>query len=92
MTKKKIDMKTLEEEAEKYATEYNGILVNKRKEHFIAGANSKWVQAERIEAQIDVYLQCIPFIDDEEYRIVIRKRISIGEQLLKQLEDESKTD
>jgi len=39
-----------------------------------------------------VYLQCIPFIDDEEYRIVIRKRISIGEQLLKQLEDESKTD
>jgi hypothetical protein len=38
-------MKTLEEEAEKYATEDNGILVNKRKEHFIAGA--KW-QAERM--------------------------------------------
>jgi len=38
-------MKNLEEEAEKYAIEDNGILVNKRKEHFIAGA--KW-QAERM--------------------------------------------
>jgi uncharacterized membrane protein YgaE (UPF0421/DUF939 family) len=47
-------MKSLEEEARKYATEGNGILVNKRKEHFIAGANSKWVQFEKIKAQIEV--------------------------------------
>ena len=86
-------MRTLEDEALLYAGINPEELVDLGDErikdagHFIAGANSKWVQAEKIKAQIEVYLSCIPFICDEEYRIEIRKRIEIGEKLLKQLED-----
>ena len=55
-------MKTLEEEAEEYSDYKNdyvpvsfGDKFNPTtKRDFIAGANSKWVQAEKIKAQIEV--------------------------------------
>lgn len=95
-------MQTLEEEAQEYFSKDNGLYcaysVKNKEEKFTSVVSevraidfvkeSKWVQAEMIKAQIDAYLHCIPFIDDEEYRGIIRKRIDIGEQLLKQLEDE----
>jgi hypothetical protein len=47
-------MKSLEQEAEEYAKTLVGIDVHAKKD-FIAGANSKWVQAEKIKAQIEIY-------------------------------------
>ena len=54
MTKKKIDMKTLEKEAEEYSDYKNDYVPMSfgdkfnptTKRDFIAGANSKWVQAK----------------------------------------------
>jgi hypothetical protein len=78
-------MKSLEQEALEYAdgNGNNSLTINS----FLAGADSKYVKAEIIKAHIGTYLHCIPFIDDEEYRIIVRKRIEIGEQLLKELKD-----
>jgi len=55
MTKKKIDMKTLEEEARNVLKEKEKVGYSyEYYDGFIAGANSKWVQAEKIKAQIDI--------------------------------------
>jgi hypothetical protein len=50
-------MKTLEQEAEEYAEKVNagqkGEIFDYAKLDFVAGANSKWVQAQIINAKID---------------------------------------
>jgi hypothetical protein len=77
-------MKSLEEEAVKWAddnVEYTG--------GFIAGANSKWVQAEKIRAKIEAvnhFCKLNGFAGTNSHKAVIL----MYEQQLKQLEDESK--
>ena len=90
-------MKKLEEEAEQYADFSNdyvplsfGDKFNKTtKRDFIAGANSKWVEAEKIKAQIEVlkmtHLRSIEGIYNTDNTIVFT--INELEQQLKQLED-----
>ena len=57
---------------------------------FIAGANSKWVQAEKIKAQIEI-LKSIGTVHDESCMSQrVRDKIRELEQQLKQLEDETK--
>ena len=95
MTKKKIDMKTLEEEAEEYSDYKNDYVPMSfgdkfnptTKRDFIAGANSKWVQAEKIKAQIDVLKNVVSKIGHYD---ILRKDIEDLQQQLKQLEDESR--
>ena len=86
-------MKTLEQEAEEYAESINKNLFGMRiyerdrstKQDFIAGAKSKWVQAEKIKAQIEV----LENVDGEfYYNEPIYQVIQNLETLLKQLEDE----
>jgi len=82
-------MKTLEQEAEEYFDNNifcDGITpfeedISKR--CFIAGANSKYVQAEKIEAKIDGLL----LANDNGSGIMYR--IEELEEKLKQLEDET---
>lgn len=76
-------MKTLEEEARFL---YGNLEKGRGAENraiFIAGANSKWVQAERIKAQIEMLYTCIELTDTG-----IRNKANELEQQLKQLEDE----
>jgi hypothetical protein len=88
-------MKTLEEEAAEWARRNI-----QWSDGFIAGANSKWVQAEKIKAQIDVLKPIVA----EGYKLKAhhnnpewKKQLETSEQKLielkqqlKQLEDESK--
>ena len=87
-------MKTLKQEAEEYFNNNifcDGITpfeedISKRS--FIAGANSKYVQAEKIKAQIDI-LEGVN--GDYYYSITIYEMIHKLEQQLRQLkEDETK--
>jgi hypothetical protein len=86
-------MKNLEQESEEYLKYWRGrnnihlsnILHAERcKNDFIAGANSKWVQAEKINAKIEGLL----LANDNPSGIFYR--ISELEQKLKKLEDETK--
>jgi hypothetical protein len=57
-------MKTLEEEARfLYGNLENGIGADRRS-IFIAGANSKWVKAEKIKAQIEI----MEMLDERIYK------------------------
>jgi polyhydroxyalkanoate synthesis regulator phasin len=83
-------MKTLKEEAEHYSECHQDVSEELGKylvsAVFQDGANSKWVQAEKIRAQIDILEQLWSrkgMIDE------LRTEL---EQQLKQLENESKTD
>lgn len=81
-------MKTLEEEAFEYAKN-NRESIDKEFTAFIAGANSKYVQAEKIKAQIDCWekaLKIIPLEDEDSIIFLVRKL----KQQLKQLEDENR--
>jgi len=83
-------MKTLEEEAQEF--EDGNYMTATDKDVFIAGAKSKWVQAEKIKAQIEVLEATLKkYIDDNLSEFYIRGMISDLHQQLKQLEDESKT-
>lgn len=55
-------------------------------EWFIAGANSKYVQAEKIKAKIEILNICINYIDLSFYK-KINDKLTELEQQLKQLED-----
>jgi hypothetical protein len=82
-------MKTIEEEARfLYGNLEKGIGADRRS-IFIAGANSKYVQAEKIKAQIEV-LEAIlnKYIDESLSGFYIRGMISDLQQQLKQIEDE----
>ena len=76
-------MKSLEKEAQEYRkNSMNKMFIEERA--FIAGANSKWVQAEKIKAKIEgLYLA-------SNDAIGISYRIMELDQQLKELEDESK--
>ena len=87
-------MKSLEEEAREWYSNTR-IFDTGPLNAFIAGANSKWIQAERIKAQIEVlklaHLRLsVEGIDKANATMV--STINELEQQLKQLEDESKTD
>jgi hypothetical protein len=59
---------------------------------FVAGVNSKWVQAEKIKAQIEI-VEMIANEFNEKYNIVAFDRTIMGlKEQLKELEDESKID
>ena len=59
---------------------------------FQDGANSKWVQAEKIKAQIEI-VEMIANEFNEKYNIVAFDRTIMGlKEQLKELEDESKID
>jgi hypothetical protein len=79
-------MKSLEEEAIEFSIETQGYERESYVEAFIAGANSKWVQRQIIEAK----LEGIQLAEDNMRGIGYR--IMELEQKLKKLEDESKTD
>lgn len=92
-------MKSLEVEALEYVGINPDELVDlgdkriKDAGHFIAGANSKWVQAEKIKAQIDIlklaHLRLsVEGIDKADDTMVFT--VNELEQQLKELEDESK--
>jgi hypothetical protein len=86
-------MKTIEQEAEEYFDNNifcDGITpfeedISKR--CFIAGANSKWVQAEKIKVQIEAVKPYLEFSNTESFA---KYDIEKLEQQLKQLEDETK--
>lgn len=79
-------MKTLEEEARNVLKEKEKVGYSyEYYDGFIAGANSKWVQAERIKAQIEMLYTCIELTDTG-----IRNKANELEQQLKQLEDEQR--
>lgn len=84
-------MKNLEQEAKEYSVEQNklkGFYVDLdeskvySQKDFIAGANSKWVQAEKIKAQ----MECLNRAKDLDIQTVY---LELKKQL-KQLEDETK--
>jgi hypothetical protein len=87
-------MKTLEQKAEEYVAQacddcdiWVQIIAE---ECYIAGANSKWVQAEKIKAQIDM-LKSIGTVHDERCMSQrVTDKIKELQQQLKQLEDETK--
>jgi len=74
-------MKSLELEAFDYAKD-NRDLIDPEFQAFIAGANSKWVQAELIKAKIEVLYTCIELTD-----IGIRNKANELEKQLKELQD-----
>ena len=88
-------MKSLEEEAEEYADYKNDYVPMSfgdkfnptTKRDFIAGANSKWVQAEKIKAQIDLLTELLT----EGVNILnVTLTLETFKEALKELEDESK--
>jgi hypothetical protein len=99
-------MKSLEEEADKYFSTDNGLYtsysVKNKEDKFTSVVSkvravefvkeSKWVQAEKIKAQIEV-LEAIlnKYIDESLSGFYIRGMISDLQQQLKQLEDETDT-
>ena len=78
-------MMTLEKEAEEYENQFQWPDGTESMD-FIAGANSKWVQAERLKALIEYLTEAY----NKKHNIL--NTIIQLEQQLKQLEDESKTD
>lgn len=79
-------MKTLEEEARNVLKEKEKVGYSyEYYDGFIAGANSKWVQAEKIKAQIDVLKNVVSKIGHYD---ILRKDIEDLQQQLKQLEDD----
>jgi hypothetical protein len=88
-------MKTLEQEAKEYAIELLSKMVDRKtavilesyaQTDFIAGANSEWVQAEKIKAQIDFITNEMDDINWDIRKIYVEEL----EQQLKKLEDETK--
>ncbi len=79
-------MKTLDEEAEEYYRMFETLPVI-RYNAFIAGAQSDWVKAENIKAQIEVLTPFVKTISmrDNSFSKLCRK-LSELEQQLKQLE------
>ena len=82
-------MKKLKQEAEEYSESYDECdiwIQGVAKECYIAGANSKWVQAEKINAQIELLYQAriapITWFD---------QKVEELEQRLKELENENNT-
>ena len=86
-------MKSLEQEAEEYAEKENagqkGQFFDFAKLDFIAGANSKWVQAEKIKAQIEILTGLYENSYIKSGREFWKKKFEELEQKLKQLEDET---
>jgi hypothetical protein len=89
-------MKPLEQEAEEYFDNNifcDGITLFEEdisKRCFIAGANSKYVQAEKIKAQIKIYQSLLDQCENHNAAIckyMIKKR-DVLEQQHRQLEDE----
>ena len=75
-------MKTLEEEAQEF--EDGNYMTATDKDVFIAGANSKWAQAEKIKALIEYLTEAY----NKKYNIL--NTIIELEQQLKQLSDEQR--
>jgi hypothetical protein len=87
-------MRTLEDEAEHHAKSlgYVGECLlheEQARDSFIAGANSKYVQAERLKAQIEIIREVLRESDLFDTLIIIK--INSLEQQLKQLENETDT-
>jgi hypothetical protein len=94
-------MKTLEQEAKEYAIELLSKMVDRKtavilesyaQTDFIAGANSKYVQAEKIKTQIEIYQSLLDQCENHKAAIckyMIEEKM-ILEQQLKELEDETK--
>lgn len=85
-------MKNLEQEAEEYSQSYDECdiwLQGAAKECYIAGANSKWVQAEKIKAQIEILTGLYENSYIKSGREFWKKKFEELEQKLKQLEDET---
>jgi hypothetical protein len=89
-------MRSLEEEAEKYADYKNDYVPmsfgdkfnESTKRDFIAGANSKWVQAEVLKTKIDCWEKALKIIPrEDEDRILLH--LEDLKQQLKKLEDEN---
>jgi DNA-binding transcriptional MerR regulator len=93
-------MKMLEQEAKNHAVEAcSGVFpktftqlesIDHSYLDFIAGANSKYVQIEKIKAQIEL-LESLPKNDDDNVLWHIAMKQVKLEQQLKQLEDENDT-
>lgn len=83
-------MKTLEQEAEEYAefgktnSKWQPIVQNA----FIAGASSKWVQAEKIKVQIELIEELKTGVYNLGATAWYQTKLKL-EQQLKQLEDEA---
>ena len=80
-------MKSLEKEAQEYRkNSMNKMFIEERA--FIAGANSKWVQAEVLKTKIDCWEKTLKIIPrEDEDRILLR--LEDLKQQLKKLEDEN---
>jgi hypothetical protein len=79
-------MKSLELEAFDYAKD-NRDLIDPEFQAFMAGANSKWAQADKIRAQIEVLKECTNVPDFEwKFSRIGRKIIELQQQL-KQLKE-----
>jgi hypothetical protein len=84
-------MKTLEQEAEEYSAQFGPVNHHERVPSFIAGVNSKWVQAEKIKAQIEeiqIIINChtLTKATEDDLKLKIERK----QQQLKQLKDETK--
>jgi hypothetical protein len=95
-------MKTIEQEAEEYfpllditndrtgETEEENLQILGHRRSFIVGANSKYVQAEKIKAQIKIYQSLLDQCENHNAAIckyMIKKR-DVLEQQLRQLEED----
>lgn len=83
-------MKTLEQEAEYYA-QYSEEIADRIARAYRAGANSKWVQAEKIKAQIELMKELYENSYIKSGSEFWKKKFTELEQQLKQLEDEKDT-
>jgi len=84
----------LNKEAEKYGKYYKGLVGYITSKDFIAGANSKYVQAKIIQAQIDLLLKYQQKLGGYDVRSgLLKQEIQLDiyelQQQLKQLEDEN---
>jgi hypothetical protein len=89
-------MKTLREEADTYSDNQLKNLVNKSSKfecmnNFIAGANSKYVQIEKIKAQIELMKELYENSYIKSGSEFWKKKFIELEQQFKQLEDENHT-
>ena len=84
------NMNSLEEEAKDFAMtkSTSGQFINTHMRDFIAGANSKWVQVEKIKAKIEI-LNEIRGFHNSDNRFYIDDKIEQLEQQLKQFEDDN---
>lgn len=84
-------MRGLEQEAEEYSSQFGPVNHHERVPSFIAGAKSKWVETEKIKAQIEVLEFHIKHPTKPGYkRHDVLDRIKSLKVQLKQLEDETK--